>query len=106
MFGKPIVPYETLNAEQGGWVLTYSPDASDAFKAATGRPLAHLKLIVAAPDDTGNLITGGFDHYYDPPPFTGIVEAANTVNRWTEQWGTPDNPTTFPAMREQIIGGQ
>lgn len=87
-------------------MLNYSPDASDAFKAATGRPLAHLQFVVAAPDEHGNLVTGTFDHYYDPPPFSGIVEAANTVNRWTEQWGTPENPANFPAMREQLIGDQ
>ncbi|MBL8846804.1 MAG: hypothetical protein JNN24_13625 [Hyphomicrobium zavarzinii] len=101
MFGTPRLPYETYAIDNLEYIARYSPDASDAFHAATGRPLAHLELTLAVinPDRPGT-ITLKADHYYDPPPFRTAEEAGRAIATFLEDRQGPRNPYSFPSLRD------
>jgi len=100
MFGTPRLPYETYAIDNLEYIARYSPDASDAFHAATGRPLAHLELTLAVinPARPGT-ITLKADHYYDPPPFRTAEEAGRAIAIFLEDRQGPRNPYSFPRLR-------
>jgi hypothetical protein len=100
MFGTPVTPYEHYALDDASFVVRYSPDASDVFKAATGRPLAHLRIILVLPNpDRPGHLKYEAEHYYDPPPFKSIHDAAPAVMRWMDQQGAAETPTNFPLFR-------
>lgn len=100
MFGNAPAPHDEVLLEGGAFTVRYCEDASDIYKAHTGRPLAHLQIILNIPREDGHGHDPvGSDHYYDPPPFRTIAEAGLCVMTWMSDRYGPGNPTQFPKMR-------
>lgn len=101
MFGAPRLPYQIYAIDNLEYIIRYSADASDAYHAATGRPLAHLRLllVIIDPDRPGR-ITLTADHYYDPPPFHTAEHAGQAIAGFLENRGGAHNPFAFPKLRD------
>lgn len=101
MHGNNILPYTEYEIDTGEYRVRYCMDASDTYKAATGRPLAHLQIIlhVINPGRPG-MIPLLADHYYDPPPFRSAEDAGRAMAIFLQERGGSQNPSGFPAFRD------